>query len=81
MLLYCILVLYYNITGSPSYMRSVFDRNVVTRRIPVLRFFRVIITMPPVRSHLHHTIILIKGNTEQSLETCRHKAAFDLGEQ
>jgi hypothetical protein len=67
--------------GPPSYMWSVFDRNVVMRRIPELGFFRVSIMTPPVRLRLHHTIILIKGNTEQSLETCRHKAGFDLGEQ
>ena len=27
---------YYNLMGPPSYMRSVVDRNVVMRRIPVL---------------------------------------------
>ena len=30
-----IIILYYNITGPPSYMRSVVDRNVVMRRILV----------------------------------------------
>jgi hypothetical protein len=29
-----IVILYYNIMGQPSYMRSVVDRNVVMRRIP-----------------------------------------------
>ena len=31
-----IIILYYNLMGPPSYMRSVVDRNVVMRRIPVL---------------------------------------------
>jgi hypothetical protein len=31
-----IIILYYDLMGLPSYMRSVFDRNVVMRRIPVL---------------------------------------------
>ena len=31
-----LITLYYNIMGPPSYMRSVVDRNVVMRRIPVL---------------------------------------------
>ena len=31
-------IIYYNLMGSPSYMRSVVDRNVVTRRIPLQRF-------------------------------------------
>ena len=30
------MVLYYNLMGPPSYMRSFVDRNVVMRRIPVL---------------------------------------------
>jgi len=30
------IVIYYNLMGSPSYMRSVADRNVVMRRITVL---------------------------------------------
>jgi hypothetical protein len=29
------IILEYYLMGPPSYMRSVFDRNVVTRRIPV----------------------------------------------
>ena len=33
-----IIILYYNIMGPPSYMRSVVDRNVVRRRIPVTVF-------------------------------------------
>ena len=32
------IILYYNIMGPPSYMRSVVDRNVVMRRIPVISF-------------------------------------------
>ena len=30
-------ILYYNIMGPPSYVRSVVDRNVVMRRIPVFQ--------------------------------------------
>jgi len=32
------MILHYNIIGPPSYMRSVFDRNVVMRRMTVLCF-------------------------------------------
>jgi len=35
-------VLYYNLLGQPSYMRSVVDRNVVMRRIPILQNFSVL---------------------------------------
>jgi hypothetical protein len=45
----------------------------------VLRFFRVSITIPIPRNHLHHTIILIKEYTERSLETCKHKSCFQFG--
>jgi len=31
-----IIILYYNIMGPPTYMRSVVDRNVVTRRMTVI---------------------------------------------
>ena len=31
-----IIIQYYNLMGTPSYMRSVVDRNVVMRRIPVV---------------------------------------------
>jgi hypothetical protein len=34
------ILLYYNIMGPPSYMRSVVDRNVVMRRIPVITIYR-----------------------------------------
>ena len=30
-----IIIIYYNLMGPPSYMRSVVDRNVAVRRIPV----------------------------------------------
>jgi hypothetical protein len=37
-----IIILYYNIMRQPSYMRPVVDRNVVMRRIPVLKYnFRI----------------------------------------
>ena len=35
-ILYYIILYYYNLMGPPSFMRSVVDRNVVMRRIPVL---------------------------------------------
>jgi hypothetical protein len=35
-----IIILYYNLMELPSYMRSVFDRIVVLRRIPVSRFLK-----------------------------------------
>jgi len=34
--------------GLPSYMRSVVDRNVVMRRIPLLMFVNVILTITPI---------------------------------
>jgi len=45
----------------------------------VLRFFLVSIMIPILRNHLHHTIILIKGHAERSLETCKHKSCFGFG--
>jgi len=33
-----IIILYHNIMGPPSYMRSVVDRNVFMRCIPVIRY-------------------------------------------
>jgi hypothetical protein len=38
--------------------------------------FRVSIMMPILRNHPHHTTILFKEHTEQSLETCKHKSCF-----
>ena len=38
-----IIILYYNIMGPPSYMRSVVDRNVVMRRIYVVVVIIIII--------------------------------------
>jgi hypothetical protein len=38
-LLYYINILHYNLMRPPSYMRSVVDRNVVLRRIPVLKAY------------------------------------------
>jgi len=39
-----IIILYYKIMGTPSYMRPVFDRNVAMRRIPVYATFIIILS-------------------------------------
>jgi len=47
-------MLYYNIMGPPSYMRSVVDRNVVMR--PILTYIYIYIYIfESVKSNIHHS--------------------------
>jgi hypothetical protein len=51
-------ILYHNVMGPPSYMRSVVDRSVVMRRIPVCAFW-ALGNCPRLPSE---SVILLQGN-------------------